>query len=847
VPKINEPAVGAEESLGKAIDRCLGQRVGDLDKRQGLLVRIGRVPPSVPGRTAATGGGRSVKPWSVRTYLVLISAAAVVSVTAAAGYGFAWSAARARTDAITEMTFQADRAAASISAAVATAGKTVEGLAAQPGLGKVFAQPTGCTLTSDGVSPFPSVRLDIVRPDGLVACSSDATPAVRRPGVHAGSGWLRDVLRSPKPVVIWGATDAATGKPALVVGAPLRSGGAAAGVVVLFLHLPETTPALTRDLAGSEHASFTLVDRGEHVVLSTSETAEHDSDQLRETRFPDSAAQGDWAGVDGARRLFGSGDVAGSDWRVYVGVKRSAVLADARGALYRQALVGLLPLLILAAAVWILNRRVAGPLRTVIDAVARARRDPDGVRVGEAGTAELVLLAREFNAMLDVRAGHDAQLMHQATHDPLTGLANRVLLRDQLDHALRRDSDGGNAAVMFLGLNRFKMVTDGYGHDAGDLLLVQVAARLSRALPPGDTLARLGGDEFAVLCENVHPEDAVGVAERLHRCLEEPFRGPAADLVLQAAIGIAVARESTTGSEQLLREADSAMRQAKRTARDWCLFDDALQARATSQLQVEHALRLALERGELFLHYQPLLDVATGRTVGAEALVRWQHPERGLVPPLEFIPVAEETGQIAAIGRFVLTRACQQAAAWAAAGHPLRISVNVAVDQLRQDDFPALVRQVLAETGLAPGQLCLEITESSLMREADHGAAELARLRQLGVHLAIDDFGTGYSSLSYLHQLPVDELKIDRSFISRLDQEGRDRHLVEAIIGMARALRLTVVAEGVETGEQLELLAGLGCQRAQGYLFAPPQTAEAFLARIDTKPTRSSPAESIRS
>jgi EAL domain-containing protein (putative c-di-GMP-specific phosphodiesterase class I) len=254
---------------------------------------------------------------------------------------------------------------------------------------------------------------------------------------------------------------------------------------------------------------------------------------------------------------------------------------------------------------------------------------------------------------------------------------------------------------------------------------------------------------------------------------------------------------------------------------------------AAFALELERDLGLALERDELVLHYQPLVEIATGRVTGAEALVRWQHPERGMVPPLEFISAAESTGQIIDIGLLVLSRACEQAVRWAAAGEAIRVSVNVAVEQLRHGDFPDAVSEVLQRTGLPPDLLCLEITESSMMRSGDERATDLTRLRELGVHLAIDDFGTGYSSLSYLHQLPVDEIKIDRSFINRLGVDPRDNHLVEAIIGLANAMDLVIVAEGVETKEHLEFLADRGCQLAQGYLFSPPLPSDAFNAYLD--------------
>jgi EAL domain-containing protein (putative c-di-GMP-specific phosphodiesterase class I) len=293
-----------------------------------------------------------------------------------------------------------------------------------------------------------------------------------------------------------------------------------------------------------------------------------------------------------------------------------------------------------------------------------------------------------------------------------------------------------------------------------------------------------------------------------------------------AAGGIAV---RGARPEDLLGQAHSAMHQARGAGAGTAVFDPAYRAGATARLRTERDLRFALERGELVVLYQPLLDVASGSIVGAEALVRWQHPERGLLPPGDFLPVAEQTGQIVALGEYVLLEACRQAVAWRDAGYPVRISVNVAADQFRRAAFVPAVTRALERSGLAPDALCLEITESALMRTTDERAWDLERLRHLGVHLAIDDFGTGYSSLAYLHELPVDELKIDRSFVSRLDGPGRDDHLVEAIIRMARALTLHVVAEGVETDDQLGRLTGLGCPTVQGYLIARPQPPADFV------------------
>jgi diguanylate cyclase (GGDEF)-like protein len=775
---------------------------------------------------------RRAAPWSVRTYLLSVVAVAVIAVLAALGYGFFWSAHQARDRAQSGMELQSRRAATGLSTAVVTGRKTVDALAAQTGLEVLFSNKkaaSACQLSADGSGPFSSVRVDMVAPDGTVACTSARSPRVTAPGVHAGSAWLRAALRGGATRIDWRGRDAAARTNAVTIAAPLTDGRRTVGAVVLFLHVPMIASTLAQTVAGAQHESFTVVDRQTGAIVAASEAPAPDAPQ-----FPVARRSGDWTGVDGANRLFGSSDVRGAPWRVYAGERRSTVLADVRGTFERQALIGLLVLLVLLAAVLLLNRRVVGPLRELTAAVARARREPERTRVQEAGPAELRTLARAFNAMLDVRAGHDAQLVHQATHDPLTGLPNQQLLRERLGEVLRQDARGG-VAVLWIGVGRLDIVTEGFGHGAGDRLVAEVSARLSEVAAPGDMLARVGGAEFVLLLTGAARGAGAAAAERVHQALNRPFRGPDGEIVLQAAIGGTRAEPGASAAGPLLREADSAMREARSTGRRFTEFDGALQHRATRHLAVEREIRQALERDEFLVYYQPLVDVETRTVTGTEALVRWRHPERGLVPPMQFVPIAEETGQIAAIGGIVLRRACAQAAAWTTAGHPLRMSVNVAVGQLRDPGFPALVAETLADTGLAPEQLCLELTESSLVGDVEHAGAALGRLRDLGVHVAIDDFGTGYSSLSYLHNLPVDELKIDRSFIARLGGEGaadRDGHMVEAIVGMARALGLSVVAEGVETDAQLAFLSGLRCPVAQGYLFAEPRPAEAILALV---------------
>jgi diguanylate cyclase (GGDEF)-like protein len=783
------------------------------------------------------GVNRPHTPWPVRTYLAVIVGVALLATVAVTASGYFWSSGRSRASAKKEMRLEAQRAAGLISKNTAVAQQTVAQLSAQPGLVKAFAASAkrDCQLSVEGSEAFPSVRVDIVSAAGQVACSSKPSAAVNAHDVHAGSPWLSRALHAHGAIVLWNSSDAATRQPSVVVAAPIPggAGGKPAGAVVGFEHLTGTGSSLVANVGSARRPSFTVVDRGTRNVIATSVPARKPDDA---SRFAALKTSGEWAGPDGTTRDYNSADVAGSNWRVYAGLPESTVLSSARGALTRESLVGLAALLILAFSGWMLNRRVAGPLRALSRAVSTAAVNENGkTHVEEAGTAELVSLAQRFNSMIDLRAGHEAELMFQATHDAETGLPNGLHFRERLDETLRLTRWPTGVVVLCLRVNRLDVVNEGYGRGAGDRVLAQVADRLATVLREGDLLARSGGNEFLVLGVNRGEEGATNLAERLHACLEAPFHGPVSDIVLNASVGIALGREDVT-SDQLLREADSAMREAGRLGEDVYRFDRALQLRATEHLAVEHALWSALREDQLRVYYQPLVDVASGTITGVEALVRWKRPERGLVLPGEFMAIAEETGQIAAIDRYVLDTACRQAVAWAADGHQLRVSVNVTAAEIGDPAFREFVRDVLRQSGLQPSQLCLEITESSLMREAGRGGEEhLYELRRLGVALSIDDFGTGYSSLSYLHHLPVDELKVDRSFIGGLGRNRRDRYLVEAIVGMARALGLDVVAEGVETRQQLEALGALGCNLAQGYLFARPQAADRMFALLESQ------------
>jgi diguanylate cyclase (GGDEF)-like protein len=432
----------------------------------------------------------------------------------------------------------------------------------------------------------------------------------------------------------------------------------------------------------------------------------------------------------------------------------------------------------------------------------------------------------------------EAALAHQALHDSLTGLPNRSLLLDRLDQAMararRRET---RPAVLLLDLDHFKVVNESQGHAAGDRLLVAVAERLRSSVRPSDTVARFGGDEFVVVCEDMVSEwEATLVGQRLSATLEDPFLVDGHEHFMTASIGVVLA-DPDDAPEAVLRDADSAMYEAKHRGRARTeLFDERLRARAAARMETESALRRALDRGEFILVYQPIVLLSEGRMVGAEALLRWQHPERGTITPDQFIPVAEETGLIVPIGAWVLEEACRQSRRWreAAPGRPpLAVSVNLSARQLVSPGFLDVVARALSDNAVDPSTFHLEITESVLMGDADFYVETLTALKALGVRLAIDDFGTGYSSLSYLRRFPIDKIKVDRSFVSDLDGGGGEWSIVAAVIAMAQALGRVALAEGVETPEQLSGLRALGCDFAQGYHFSrplPPEDLDRLLA-----------------
>ena len=445
----------------------------------------------------------------------------------------------------------------------------------------------------------------------------------------------------------------------------------------------------------------------------------------------------------------------------------------------------------------------------------------------------LELLAAQVGAALvnahryTERAAFEAELQHQAFHDSLTGLPNRALFIDRLNHSLRRTArEGTSIAVLFLDLDRFKTINDSLGHDVGDLLLQDVAVRLKSCLRPGDTLSRYGGDEFTILLENLEVTDdggAIAVAERILEVLRPAFHLGGRQVLTSASIGIAFSPSPLGEDGDLMREADLAMYRAKERGRGrWEVFQPEMNVRALSRLQSETELHDAIEQNQFTVYYQPVVSLRSGLVTGVEALVRWEHPERGLISPAEFIPLAEETGGIVQLGRWVLEEACRQAAAWAKHGVFLHLHVNLSAVQFQQRDLLAQVADALRQSGLDASQLTLEITEGVVMEDVDATIDVMAELRRLGVDLALDDFGRGYSSLSYLKRFPLQTVKIDKAFVEGLVQSPEDQAIVRSVVMLATEMNMTVTAEGIESYEQLEQARLLGCDHAQGYFLSGP-------------------------
>jgi diguanylate cyclase (GGDEF)-like protein len=507
------------------------------------------------------------------------------------------------------------------------------------------------------------------------------------------------------------------------------------------------------------------------------------------------------------------------------------------------AATGVIFVLALGGAV-VFSRRTSRPVREIALAAGDIASGNWSRQVPVAGSVEAATMAEAFNAMSASLRATQERLVHDAFHDPLTQLPNRALFMDRLQRAFTRRSRHPEYtfAVLFMDLDRFKTVNDSIGHPAGDRLLLEMAERLRRALRGMDTvsrpsahsdgdaphtLARVGGDEFTILLEDLaDANDAVRIAERLQKSVAMPIALDRQEVFPSVSIGITVVAPTHRSGDDLIRDADIAMYRAKTTGGACCaVFDASMHRRAVEQLQLETDLRHAIERDEFRLHYEPIVDLRAGRIAGYEALVRWQHPEQGLLSPAVFLPVAEETGLITLIDEWVLRQACLDAKRWQASlpgAWDLSVSVNVSAQGFSQPNFVSRVSRVLRHSTLRPNDLRLEITESAAMKDAERTTAILTELRAIGVRISLDDFGMGYSSLSYLQRFPVDTLKIDRSFVLGLGNNKENREIVRTIVSLGRSLKLDVIAEGAETADQVAYLQQLKCGFCQGYFFSRP-------------------------
>ena len=686
--------------------------------------------------------------------------------------------------------------------------------------------PVGCQAVFDGLRGL-DVNLHVLGTDGTEVCGlTDA----RAPGSRIQPGpWLAETLATDGMVFQDPVVDPAANTPAMLTSMRIAGPDGPVGVVVAQIYTGFPPIEVAEELP--REASIFIVNQNRSLVLAT--TANQVA--LLGTPIngrPPVAGETFWVEVTSGA----------SGWHAQAVLPKATALAAAKTELRRTLVVGAASVIVVLLLGVLLHRGLARPMRRLGQAMLASFEGDDSARAVADGPAEVAHAAEIFNNLITERQAREAELAWAASHDVLTGLANRAALLQHLEHLLAtgREKD---LAVLFLDLDRFKLVNDSHGHAVGDLVLVTLGHRLRDTLGADGTLARFGGDEFVAVCSSIGGHDgALEMASRMATAIKMPVRIDSMEIWLSGSVGIAIAHAGD-GAEDLVRNADTAMYRAKSNGSGGhAVFDQKMRDWAVLRLDLERDLNRAIEHEDLELHYQPKFALGTGAMVGAEALLRWPHRERGMVAPNEFIPVAEETGLIVPLGRWVLEQAAAQASRWrlAGGGHAFPVAVNLSSLQLDDPGLPGAIAKSLRSVGALPTDVIIEITESAVLRDADSAIERLLALRDMGIKVSIDDFGTGYSSLSYLQRLPIDELKIDRSFVERLGL-GPATAIVGSIVDLAHALGLSVVAEGIETEEQQALLRDLGCDLGQGYLLARPQPASVvsdLLRRSSLTPAR---------
>ena len=691
--------------------------------------------------------------------------------------------------------------------------------------------PAACRVTLGGLMSLTArAHLHLLRHDGSQVCTLLATGLPDRP-VPAGP-WFQQVLATGMPTVAGPEVDDVSGQPAITVAVPVGEGPGTAPTATAGALVAVVSTAAT-PLAVPPGDSPTMViiqlspDRS--LVLSASPTAPVHPGRVTESWLSQAPSGGTRTVIDsdGNRRVYR--EVTGPlGWPVLAGLPYAVALGPAVSELVRNLALTAVVLLIVASMGALLNRRLAWPIRRLQRAIEEAARD-ELARAPVEGPAEVAALAEAFNVTISQRRQLTQQLAHQALHDPLTDLPNRTLLIDRLNLALLRSRrSGGWVALTFVDLDHFKTVNDTYGHAAGDRVLKDFARRLTAAMRSSDTVARLGGDEFVIVSEGSSNPAAETIAERVRSCFTQSFVVDGRELTLSASIGIAIGDGSNTADE-LIATADRIMYQAKQhERRSYALYDRPVRADQAMRREIERDLREGIGNDELVLHYQPVCRLSNSEIASVEALVRWRSAARGLLHPEDFIPLAEESGIIQMVGEQVLAEACRQCAAWRdLLGRAVPVSVNLSARQLARPDLTDVVAKSLEASGIDPGDLCIEIPQGALIIDANVASRRLNELRGLGVRLSIDDFGTAQSSLiAHLRTLPIHEIKIDRSFIAGVGHQASAAAIVGGVVTVGHALGLSVVAEGVETARQFEVLRDLACDTAQGYYLSTPLPAE---------------------